>query len=238
MAVPPQYENQAFLREVDEEVRRDQLLRFWQANWRWVIGGIVALLVAYGGTLLWQNHRQAATGEVGEKLDDAFVALGSNKTAEGNRLLREVADSGIPGYRAAALFSEADIALRAAGNDPAKLKAAAQKFAAIANDESLPQGQRDLALVRQTSAEYDTLKPQVIIDRLRPLAGKGKPYFAIAGEMTAMAYLDQGRADLAQQLFSQIGADPQTPESIRQRAVQMASSTALGTPNPQEQKAR
>ncbi|MCZ3272124.1 hypothetical protein NYZ54_19320, partial [Acinetobacter baumannii] len=94
-------------------------------------------------------------------------------------------------------------------------------------DSSVAQPFRDLALIRQTVAEYDTLKPQVVIERLRPIAVPANAYFGSAGELVAMAYLDSGRRDLAGQMFSQLGSTESVPETIRQRAVQMAGSMGV-----------
>src|SRR3546814_7541139 len=123
-----------------------------------------------------------------------------------------------------ARFTEADILLQK--ND---LKGAAAKFASIAQDQSLAESFRDLALIRQTAAEYDSLKPDVVISRLRGLAVKGGPWFGSAGEMVALAYLRQGRRDLAGDLFGQIAATEHVPESIRQRAVQMSGTDRKST---------
>ena len=117
-----------------------------------------------------------------------------------------------------AQFAQADILLK---NKDAK--GAAAKFAAIANDTSLDAPFRDLALIRQTSIEYDSLDPAKVIDRLKPLAVKGNPWFGSAGEMVAMADLQQNKRAEAGKLFDAIAQDRDTPESIRQRAVQMAA---------------
>ena len=79
-----------------------------------------------------------------------------------------------------------------------------------------------VALIRQTSAEFDALKPEVVAERMRPLAVAGNPWLGSAGELMAAAYLQQGRRDLAGQVFARIAADTQVPASLRQRAVQMA----------------
>ena len=71
-------------------------------------------------------------------------------------------------------------------------------------------------------AEYDSLQPQVVIDRLRPLVVKGGAFYGSAGEMTAIAHLRMGRRDLAGKLFGEIARDEGVPPSIRQRVVQMA----------------
>ena len=71
----------------------------------------------------------------------------------------------------------------------------------------MPEPYRDLALVRATALEFDTLKPEEVIARLEPLSKPGKPWFASAGELTAMAYLKQGRSEQAGKLFAAIAAD-------------------------------
>src|SRR3546814_7858012 len=90
-----------------------------------------------------------------------------------------------------ARFTEADILLQK--ND---LKGAAAKFASIAQDQSLAESFRDLALIRQTAAEYDSLKPDVVISRLRGLAVKGGPWFGSAGEMVALARSEEHTSEL------------------------------------------
>ncbi|WEK41603.1 MAG: tetratricopeptide repeat protein [Candidatus Sphingomonas colombiensis] len=222
MALTPQ-NNEAFLREVDEELRKDQALDFWRRYGRWLIAAIVGGLAVFAGFLIWQNQQQKRAEREGEQLQVAYDDLAAGKVDASAKSLAQLAQSKSDGYRASARFSQADIALR-----KDDLKGAAQQFAAIAEDQSIAKPFRDLALIRQTSAEFDTLKPEVVVSRLRGLAIAGNPYFGSAGELVAIAYLKQGRRDLAGQLFGQIAASEQVPPSIRQRAVQMAGVLEAG----------
>lgn len=223
MALTPQ-NNEAFLREVDEELRRDQALDIWRRYGRWIIVAIVALLAAFGAYLFWQHRQHQAAEREGEQLQVAYDYLGAGDTKGAEKPLSALAASDRDGYRVLAIFTQADILLQS--ND---LKGAAAKFAGVANDASLAQPFRDLALIRQTSAEYDTLKPEVIVERLRNLAVAGNPWLGSAGELVAAAYLRQGRRDLAGQTFSRIAADEGVPRSLRQRAVQMAGVLGADT---------
>lgn len=216
MALTPQ-NNDQFAREVDEELRREEALALWKRWGKVIVGVVVAALVALAGWLYWQSHREAVAGEQGEKFNQAMDALGANQQAKATPVLAELATSGTEGYQALAKFTQADIALQ-----KDDLKGAAKLFGEVANDGSIAQPLRDLALVRQTTAEYDSLQPQAVIDRLRPLAVKGNPFFGSAGEMTAVAHLRMNRRDLAGRLFGEIARDEGVPSSIRQRAVQMA----------------
>lgn len=216
MAVPPNT-NDAFRREVDDELRRDQMAQLARKWGVWAAGAIVVALLALAGGLWWNHHQQVLAGKQGEAYQATFDDLSNGKMDAVSKPLAELATSKSDGYRAMAKFTQGDVLLSKKDN-----KGAAAKFAEIAADDSLAKPFRDLALVRQTATEFDSLKPQVVISRLRPLASKGNPWFGSAGELVAVAYIDMGRRDLAGQMFGQIAADEGVPSTLRQRAVQMA----------------
>ncbi|KQN25764.1 hypothetical protein ASE86_06045 [Sphingomonas sp. Leaf33] len=230
MALTPQ-SNEAFLREVDEELRREEALKLWK---RWgvvIVGGLVAALVALAGWLWWQSHRASVAGEQGVKFNQAMESLGNQQPDKAAPVLADLAKTGTDGYAALAKFTQADILLQ-----KQDLKGAATLFAQVAGDSGAAEPLRNLALLRQTLAEYDTLKPQVVIDRLRPLAVKGNPYYGTAGEMTAVAHLRMNRRDLAGRMFGEIARDENVPASIRQRAVQMAGVLGVDAVDQTEEK--
>ena len=216
--------NEAFLREVDDELRRDQIVDFWRRWGRWLIGAIVAGLALFGGFLYWQHRREVAAGVEGEQLTAAYDSLAAQQFGPANDKLAALAGSGRDGYRAMAVFAQADLLLQQK-NDAT----AAAKFAGLANDAALAKPIRDLALIRQTAAEYDKLKPAVVVERLRPLAVVGSPWLGSAGELLAAAYIVEGRRDLAATLFGQIAQNDDVPSTLRQRAVQMAGVMNAGT---------
>lgn len=216
MALTPQ-SNEAFLREVDDELRRDQMLSFWQRYGKLLIGAIILGLAAFGGFLFWQHRQAVAAGEQGEKLQAAFDQLAAGNDAQAAPALDALSKEKADGYRALALFAQGDEMLK-----KGDLRGAAAKFAAVAADAGMAKPFRDLAVIRQTAVEFDSLKPDVVIERLRPLTIPGSAWYGSAGELTAIARMKQGQNALAKQMFSQISKDPSVPEPIRQRAVQMA----------------
>lgn len=216
MALPPE-NNAVFMREVDEELRRDQLMGFWTRYGRWVVVLVVVALLAFGGWLYWQHRRTVEAGEQGVAYAKAIEELAANRAAAAKGPLAELAKSDSEGYSAMARFVEGDVLLQA--ND---LKGAAAKFAAIAADTTLDQPYRDLALVRQTAAEYDTLPPAKVVERLGSLATKDSPWFGSAGEMVGVAYIRMNKRAEAGRLFGEIAGTESVPQTIRQRAVQLA----------------
>lgn len=215
LAITPQ-PNEAFMREVDDAVRQDRMQRFWQNYGLWVVGVIVAGLVAFAGWLYWQNHSDRKSGETAEemaKVLDVVAAGGAPDAAKLDALSK--ADQS--GYRAAAQLAKAAVA--AGKGDTA---GALATYKAMAADTSLDQPYRDLALVRQTSIEFDKMKPADIVARMKPLAVAGDPWFGSAGEMTAIAYMKMNKPDLAGPIFAAMAKDKAVPQTIRSRARQMA----------------
>lgn len=209
--------NEAFLREVDDELRRDQFASVWQRWGKWIILALVAALAALAGFLYWQSRQAAAAGVEGEQLSSVMDDLAAGKTSALAPQLNALSASNVPGYKAAAKLTLADLA--AQKND---LKGAAAQYGVVAADTSLAQPYRDLALIRQTATEYDTLKPEQVVARLKPLAIPGNPWFGSAGEMVGVAYMRMNKPDLAGATFKAMIADEQVPSTIRSRIVQLA----------------
>ena len=214
--------NEAFYREVDEELRRDQLTTFWQRRGRALIAGVLLLLALAAVAVGWQRRHQAALGEQAETLSKGLDQLQSGRGTTAAQTVTPLADTRSEGLRVAAALTRAAAALEG-GNS----KAAVDAYRAIAANEGLAEPYRQLALIRQTAAEYDQLAPAVVIERLEPLAKPGNPWFGSAGEMLAVAYLGQRKPDLAGRVFAQIARDKSVPETLRNRAVQMAGSLGV-----------
>lgn len=222
MAIKPR-DNETFYREVDEELRRDQMRSYWQRYGKLAILGVVLVLAAIAGVIWWKNQQQVEAGKRGEQLIAAFddIAGGGNKAAAAGKL-DTLAKSDAAGYRAAAILTKADLAVEA--ND---LNGAATLFRQVSQDQGVDALYRDLALVRLTHVEYDKLQPQAVIDRLKPLAVSGNAWFGSAGEMVAIAYLRLNKPQDAARIFAALAKDKNVPASVRSRAMQMAGSLGV-----------
>ncbi|MEH6790290.1 tetratricopeptide repeat protein [Parasphingorhabdus sp.] len=213
----PDHQEQVFLREVDEAVREDQLKNIAARYGLWIFAAVVIGLASLAGWIFYQNNQDEASGLRSEEYVAAIDSIRQNNLDGASKALDPLTDAGQPGYRAAAQLLQANIALEK--NDPKKAIAG---YAKVVADDSLPKPFRDLALIRQTTAEFDSLKPQQVIDRLKPLAVPGNAWFGSAGEMVAISYLNMNKSDLAGPLFAQLAKDDNVPATIRSRALQMA----------------
>jgi len=225
LAQPPDLSD-TFVREVDENLRRDQLRDFFKAYGNWLIVAVVLFLAASGGFIWWKQHQVQQHGADVEKLAQVYKDIGSGSTGEAPKELDDLSQSGGKAISASARFARAALALQQ--ND---VKLATDTYKSLADDDGLPQPYRDAALVRQTALQFDQLQPQDVIARLEPLAKPGEPWFGTAGEMTALALLKQGKRQQAGQLFLAIAKDSGVPQTIRARAVQVAGSLGVDASN-------
>lgn len=215
LALTPQ-SNEAFLREVDDAVRQDRMLGFWQNYGRWLVGAIIVGLIAFAGWLYWEHHSTRKSGEAAEEMAKVLEVVAGGGTPDTAKL-DALSKADQPGYRAAAQFAKAAVAI--GKGDQTRALAI---YKSLVADTSLDQTYRDLALVRQTVIEFDKLKPADIVARLKPLAVAGDPWFGSAGEMTAIAYMKMRKPDLAGPIFAAMAKDKTVPQTIRSRARQMA----------------
>ena len=221
MAQPPDI-SETFLREVDENLRRDRLRDFFRAYGNWLIAGVVLLLTIAGGLIWWNQHQVQRRGEQVEQLAQVYKDIGAGDVAKASPELDQLSQSGSKAVRASAQFARAAVALQQ--ND---VKAATSTYKAIADDSGMPAPYRDAALIRQTALEFDDLKPDEIIARLAPLNKAGEPWFGSAGEMTALALIKENKNQQAGQLFAALARDKGVPDAIRARSSQMALSLGV-----------
>lgn len=212
-------QREVFLREVDEAVRKDQLEGFMERYGKLVLAGIVIALLAFGGWIYWDHQQTKAREERSEAFVQALDSFQSNKLDEAKKKLAPIAaaDSSDATTSSARLML-AGIAL---GEDR---KADGLKlYRQVAGDTKAPQELRDLALIREISVDFDAMKPQDVVDRLKPLAAPGNAWFGPAAELVGMAYLKQNKQDQAAPLFAAIAKDENTDEGLRSRARQLAA---------------
>ena len=175
---------------------------------------------AIGGWIWWQNSQQAAGRRAGRG-----PARRARRDRERQPQRRPAEDRRARRERHRGLSRRRLVRARQQRRSRPATCPPPSRPARIADDEDLDEPYRQAALIRQTALEFDRLQPQVVIQRLGPLAGPGSAWFGTAGEMVGVAHLKMSRPDLAGPIFARIGRDETVPPSIRTRAIQMAGSS-------------
>lgn len=210
-------QDEVLLREVDDAVRQDQYAEAAKQYGKPIIIAVVLALVLFGGYLVWDNRQNAAHERNSESLVASLDKVERGDLASASAALDPLIADGGDGQHAAAQLLKAGIAM-----EQAKPEEAAKLYDTVAADGSAPQALRDLATIRAVAARYDKMSAADVIARLKPLAAPGNPWFGPAGELLAMAYLDQGKSAEAGALFAAVSKDKNTPESMKSRTRQMA----------------
>lgn len=211
-----------FMREVDDAVREDLLRTGFARFGRPIIALVVVGLIAFAGWLFWQNNAAQEAGARGRAFTAALDAFDQARPKAAIDAAAPFARGDDPAYRAAALMVQGNAAT--AQDD---LRTAAARFGAVANDSGVPQAVRDVALLRQTLAEFDTLAPEAVVARLRGLVAQpDSAAFPSAAELTALAEMRRGNDQVARRLFQQIAEADGVADSLKSRATQMASMLA------------
>ncbi len=204
--------NDTLLREVDEELRREQLEKLWKRHGNLIMMGAAALVLAYGAGQIWQARRIAASEAAGASFEDARRLIAENKPADAAKALETLSKGGQPGY--------ADLAtLQLAGNEVK----AGRKAEALALFESLGKSAtdtmlRDYARLQAASLRLGEADFTEIQNRLTDVLGDKNPWRAAGRELLGLAAMKAGKMELAKGTFQQLLADRNTPQGISERA--------------------
>lgn len=212
-----------FIREVDEEYRRDQLAKIW-ARYNGLIIAVVALVVVgVGGWRYWEHVQETRAQAAAARYEAALKLSDENKTQEADAALEALAKEGDTGYGLLARFR---VAAERGQQNPEQGAAA---YDALANDSGIAPLWRDLARLRAAWLRLDTAEPANIRQTLEPMAAPSNAWRHSARELLGLSGLKAGDMDYAGRWFDQIAADRETPPALRQR---LAIYTALVAGGP------
>lgn len=216
--------NDEFIREVDEEYRRDQLAQVWKRYNGIIVGVAVLIVVSVGGWRYWQYTQQTRAQAAAVRYEEALRLSSEDKGQEAQGALEAVvkhdADTG---YAMLARFRmAAELGQQNADNG-------ASAFDALAKDAAVPALWKDLARLRAAWLRLDTAEPAALRQAVEPLAAPTNTWRHSARELLGLSGLKAGDMDYAGRWFDQIAADRETPATLRQR---LAVYTALVAGGP------
>lgn len=202
----------AFLKEVDEELRKEQLAQLWQKHGTWIVAGFVLVVASVAGVQYWR-YRQVANAEAaGVRYEQAIRQLGEAPSEAALKSLSALAAEAPKGYRAIAR-------LRVAGEQAkaGRAQEALAEYEALAADTSADQLLRDYASLQAAMLRIDAADWTEIENRLNPLVNGNSAWRNAAREGLAVAALKAGKADVARQQLEQLMADRSAPPSMLER---------------------
>lgn len=204
----------SFIEEVTEEVRRDRLFQAMR-RYGWIAVAFVLLLVGGAAYVEWQRSREAVRAEA---LGDAILAaLDAPDPAARRDALAGIEAEGTAG---------AVVTLLAAGESEGAVGESAQALQTLADDATLPQIYRDLAVLKLVLLPDHAIAADDRIAMLEPLTAPGRAFRLLALEQVALARVELGETDQAIAIARDVIVDDGVSEDLRRRLSQLI--VALG----------
>ncbi len=209
--------------EVSEDLRHE---RAWKLAKRY--GGLLllaAVLVVAGvaGQELWQSYQTKQANRAASQ----YLALTQNVDQPGSpttpAMDQDVAKKLVDFSKSAPETYKTLARMRAAAlyANAGQTSAAAALWTRVGADEAAPTLLRDAANLLFAQHEIGTAKNADILALLQPMVQEQNPYHALAREMQALVYLNEGNTAMAKSLFTQVQDDPSTPQGALNRAQAM-----------------
>ncbi|MFT3731681.1 MAG: tetratricopeptide repeat protein [Hyphomicrobium sp.] len=226
----------SLLREVQEEIRREQMQKIWQRYSGLILGGATLIVLAVAGYKYFETTRIASQEAAGASFAAAETLSDDKKKDDAAKAFKAIADDGPAGYAALAK-------LRLAGAEAKDGKTA--DAVATYNSLAKQSGGDDLlksfaelqaASLRMADADYTELQ-----NRLTPLAADGAPFANTAREFLGIAAYKAKNYDEARKYLEPLLIDPNASEDIQDRvkivlgeiaAAEVAAKPAAPAPAP------
>ncbi|MCX8996635.1 tetratricopeptide repeat protein [Rhizobiaceae bacterium BDR2-2] len=209
-------EHDSFIREVNEEIRSEQMRMFWARYGRIVIGGAVAVVLATAGWRGYEYWAERQASASGDQFIAALALVRDGKTAEAEAALQALEKDGAGSYpvlarlRAATLLAEKG---EAAG--------AIAAFTAIGQDGSVPDVMRDTARLRAAYLLVDTGSYEQVAAEAEQIAVPANALRHSAREVLGLSAYKSGDMVKAKDWFEQTATDAQAPSNVANRARMM-----------------
>ncbi len=205
------------IREIDEELRQDQLTQLWKQYGMYIIGGAAMIVASVSGYKGWESYDLSQRETLGTRYLAANSIALEGDLAGALAQFAAIARDGTAGYKSLSQFRSAG--LLAQNGD---FGAAALSYSALASDPVTPDSYRELATLlaalNQISASED---PGPVAGSLMDISQGASVWRYAAQEISAMAYIGAGDVDKANEVLSRLISDQSTPQGIRTRAEEL-----------------
>ncbi|MBT5073024.1 MAG: tetratricopeptide repeat protein [Kordiimonadaceae bacterium] len=204
----------AFIREVDEDLRQKQLHALWKKFGKFIVGIAVGIVLIVAGRSIYSYISESKFNEQAIAFSNA-ISLNETEIASA---LDQVIASDVDGYEIIATFKKAELAVKAA--DKVAAVAILDNFIASA---SVPEIYKDMANIQAAILELDTASADSIRGRLSLILNGSTSFQFLATELVALAELNAGETQAAKSRLEALIGNVEAPTSIKSRSEQYLS---------------
>jgi len=209
------------LREVDDEVRQEQLMKLLSKYSPYIVGLVFLITAGMAGTTLYRQNELAKTAAASAKFQIAADLATQGKHEDALAALNALA-APAPYNVLAQLRAASEYA---ANGDSEKALALNEE---VAKNAGAPVEIRDLAALRAIQIKLDKMTLAEAQAALAPLMANAAPFRYSAREFLALVALRTGDNDLARAEFQKLSQEAGTPQGLRRRAVDILDT--IGAP--------
>jgi len=199
------------IREVDEELRRDRMRKFWRQFGPWVIVGAVAVVVGVAGYEGWMWWTKSQAARSSDQFYAATQIADGTDVAAAKKALDDVIAQGSGGYPMLAQFREASL-LASQGKTDEAVAAYDALSTSIANTHL-----RELALVLGANLLIDKGDVAAVEQRVGGSMTPSSPMRNAAREVMGLVQYKAGKLDDAMKNFQAIIDDPAATRDSQSR---------------------
>lgn len=217
-------------REVEEDLRREQLARLWDKYGVYVLVAAAAIVLFVAGWRGYEWYRARQATETGSAFFRATVQVDDQKYAEAREALNKLIQDAPSGYRLLARLE-----LAALHAKEGRRTEALALYEQIAADNGVDGVLRDFARVQAAGLVLDQAEPAEISRRLKDLDNDSNPWRYSARELLALSAFRSGNTAESEKLFTRILSDPFAPAEMRMRAESMLALLVKAPQGPSPQ---
>jgi hypothetical protein len=214
----------SFIREVNEELRSEQIQNVWKRFRPAIIGVAVLIVLGVAGGSLWEWWQARESSASGDRFIAAVKSAGDAKPDEAIKQLEALSKDGFGSYPVLARLRLAT--LRAEKGDA---KGAIADFEAIGKDASVPKAVRNAAKLRAAWLMVDNSSYEELASAVEELAAASSPVRNSAREALGLSAYKAGNYAKAKEWLQLVMDDKDAPASAKTRArTVLALITASG----------
>ena len=214
-------DHDSLLREVEEEIRREQMQKMWQRYNGLILGAAALIVLAVAGYKFLETRRIAAEQSAGAEYAAAESLSDDKKKDEAEAAFKKLADEGPSGYG-----SLAKLQLAGAQVKDGKAADAIATYDSLAKDSGVDNLLKSFAQLQAASLRMPDADYAEIQNRLTPLAGDDAPFSKSARELLGVAAYKAGKYDEARKYLEPLLIDPNASEALQDRVKIVMSNIA------------
>ena len=205
--------NESFMQEVSEEVRKDRFYRILK-KWGWV--GIALIVALVGGASFNEWNKESKINSARNLGDRVLAAIASKDVIDLKEIeIKNVSqDIFIKNLMSAILFSDD------------KLDASKKALEEIGGIPEITKTYKDLNAFKLglLLLKSGNLTGEERFDVFEALVEPGSPFRSLAKEQQALILIEQGNIELAIKTLMEITDDSETTDTLRRRVAQLRIS--------------